>query len=253
MTYFSLGEKVALITGARRGIGKTIALAYAQAGADVVVGDIVIEDGQLEAVAQEIRHMGRRCVPLQVDTTRKGDVDQMVMKALDQFGCIDILVNNAGIIIQAPILETKEEDWDRLMTVDLKGYFLCSQAVGRTMVERKKGNIISLASQFAFKTTEGMGMYSVAKAGVVMLTRVLAHELGRHGIRANAIAPSLVKTEFSREGWSNPGHVKRVEATIPLGRLAETTDLAGAALFLASDASAYMTGGTLLLDGGTLA
>jgi NAD(P)-dependent dehydrogenase (short-subunit alcohol dehydrogenase family) len=172
---------------------------------------------------------------------------------IDQYGSIDILVNNAGILITSSILEISEKDWDRLLGVDLKGYFLCAQMVGKKMVERKRGCIINIASQYAFKVAPGMGPYSVAKAGVVMLTRVLAKELGSFGIRANTIAPAMVKTEFSRTGWSDPSSLKRIETSIPLGRVAETTDLVGAALLLASDASSYITGHTILVDGGALA
>lgn len=250
---FSLAGEVAIVTGSRRGIGRTIALAFAEAGANVAVCDLVVEDGELQAVAEEIQRLGRRSLAIQADTSKKMDVNNLVRKVVDQFGVIDILVNNAGIMIKSPLLEMPENDWDRLMSVDLKGYYLCSQAVGRRMVEQKKGKIINIASQYAFKVTPGMGVYSIAKAGVVMLTRVLAQELGSYRIRANAIAPCLVKTEFSRPSWSDPEYLKQVEATIPLGRVAETTDLVGAALFLASEASCYVTGHTILVDGGTLA
>jgi NAD(P)-dependent dehydrogenase (short-subunit alcohol dehydrogenase family) len=249
----SLVGEVAIVTGSRRGIGKTIALAFAQAGADVAVCDIVIDDGQLVGVAGEIQKLGRRSLAIQVDTSKKKDVDRLVQKVMEQFGVINILVNNAGIIIKSPLLDMPENDWDRLMSVDLKGYYLCSQAVGKRMIKQKKGKIINIASQYAFKVTPGMGVYSIAKAGVVMLTRVLAQELGSYGIRANTIAPCLVKTEFSRLSWSDPEFLKQVEASIPLGRVAETGDLVGAALFLASEASSFITGHTLLVDGGTLA
>jgi NAD(P)-dependent dehydrogenase (short-subunit alcohol dehydrogenase family) len=228
-------------------------LAFAEAGAEVAVCDLVVEDGELQSVAQEIQKMGRRSLALQGDTSQKADVDRMVQKVMDQYGGIDILVNNAGIILRSSILDMPEKDWDRLLNVDLKGYFLCAQAVGRKMVERKKGVIINIASQFAFKVAAGMGAYSVAKAGVVMLTRVFAHELGRFGIRTNTVAPAMVRTEFSRPTWSDPETLKQVEASLPLGRVAETSDLVGAALFLASDASSYITGHTLLVDGGALA
>ncbi len=249
----SLAGQVAIVTGGRRGIGKAIALAFAEAGADVAVCDLVVEDGELQSVAQEIQKLGRRPLALQADTSQKADVDRMVQKVTDQYGGIDILVNNAGIILRSSILDMPEKDWDRLLNVDLKGYFLCAQAVGRKMVERKKGVIINIASQFAFKVAAGMGAYSVAKAGVVMLTRVFAHELGRFGIRTNTVAPAMVRTEFSRQTWSDPQTLKQVEASLPLGRVAETTDLVGAALFLASDASSYITGHTILVDGGALA
>ena len=190
---FSLAGKVALVTGARQGIGKTIALALAEAGADVAICDLVADDYKLNAVAQEIQKLGRRSLTVQADTSQKEDVDRMVKKVWDQYEGIDILVNNAGIIIRSPILDMAEKDWDRLLGVDLKGYFLCAQAVGRKMVERKKGVIINIASQFAFKVAPGMGAYSVAKAGVAMLTRVFAHELGRFGVRSKFRCPRVGK------------------------------------------------------------
>jgi len=250
---FSLAGKVALVTGARQGIGKTIALAVAEAGADVAICDLIADDGQLLAVAQEIKKLGRRAFTVHGDTSQKTDVDRMVQRVTDHYRRIDILINNAGILIRSPILEMSERDWDRLLNVDLKGYFLCAQAVGKKMVEQKKGIIINIASQFAFKVVAGMGAYSVAKAGVVMLTRVLAQELGKFGIRANTVAPAMVRTEFSRHTWSDPETLKQVEASLPLGRVAETTDLVGAVLLLASDASSYITGHTILVDGGALA
>jgi len=250
---FSLADQVAIVTGGRRGIGKTIALAFAQAGADVAVCDCIVEDGELEAVAEKIRLIGRRSLAIQADTSLKADVDNMVQKVMEQFGAIDILVNNAGVAVMGPLLDLPEEDWDKVINVDLKGYYLCSQAVGKRMVEQKKGNILCVASQYAFKPVPDMGVYSIAKAGVVMLTRVLARELGSYGIRANAIAPGLIKTELSRVAWSNPDVLKRMETKISLGRIAETGDLVGAAIFLASDASDYITGHTIMVDGGVLA
>ena len=249
----SLSGEVAIVTGARRGIGKTIALAFAGAGADVAVCDLVADDGQLEAVAAEIEKLGRRSMAIQVDTTRRAEVETMAQHVVDRLGPIGILMNNAGILIRSSILDLAEEDWDRLMTVDLKSYYLCAQAVGRRMVEEKRGRIINTASQFAFRVVPGMGPYAIAKAGVVMLTRALAQELGSRGIRVNAIAPGMVKTDFSKDAWINPDYVKQYSAQMPLGRMGETTDLVGAALFLASDASAYVTGHTIVIDGGALA
>jgi NAD(P)-dependent dehydrogenase (short-subunit alcohol dehydrogenase family) len=250
---YSLAGKVALVTGGRRGIGKTIALAFAEAGADVSACDVVVDDGQLDGVASEIRRLGRRSLAIHADTSRKIDVDHMVNKVMDEFGVIDILVNCAGIGIAGRLMDLKEDEWDRVINVNLKGYYLCSQAVGIRMVERKQGNILSIASQYAFKAAPDLGVYSIAKAGVVMLTRVLARELGSYGIRANAIAPGLVRTELSRHDWADPEIRAQREAAIPLGRLSETDDLAGLALFLASDASSYITGHTVLADGGELA
>ena len=249
----SLSGKVALVTGGRRGIGKTIALGFAEAGADVAVCDIIADDGQLDGVAKEIQRLRRRSLAIQADTSRKTDVDHLVNRVMDEFGAIDILVNCAGIGVPGRLVNLKEDEWDRVIDVNLKGYYLCAQAVGIKMIERKQGNILCIASQFAFKAAPGLGVYSIAKAGVVMLTRVLARELGGYGIRANAIAPGLVRTELSRHDWSDPDIRAQREAAIPLGRLAETDDLVGLALFLASDASSYITGHTILADGGELA
>jgi NAD(P)-dependent dehydrogenase (short-subunit alcohol dehydrogenase family) len=250
---FSLTDEVIIVTGARRGIGKTIALALAEAGAHVAVCDVVIEDGELDAVAAEIQGLGRASLAIQADTSKKADVDKMVQKVMDRFGHIDVLVNNAGILIRSSLMDMPEDVWDKLINVDLKGYFLCAQAVGRRMVEQGKGRIINIASQFGFKVVPGMAGYSIAKTGVVMLTRALAQELGKHGIRANAIAPGLAITEFSRASWTDLEFTKQYNASVPLGRMAETADFVGAALFLASGASSYVTGHTILVDGGALA
>jgi len=247
---FSLAGKVAIITGGKRGIGRAIALAFAEAGADIVVCSRVVEDGQLGAVAEEIQRLGRHSLAVQTDITRKNDVDSLVQRVMDEFGGIDILVNNAAMNIMAPLLELREDGWDRIINTDLKGYYLCCQAVGKRMVDRKRGNIINMASIAAMKARQKMGAYCIAKAGVVMLTRVLALELASYNIRVNAIAPSTVKTKFSQHLWSEPETLKRIEAEIPLGRLAEPGDIIGAALFLASDASSYITGHTIIVDGG---
>jgi NAD(P)-dependent dehydrogenase (short-subunit alcohol dehydrogenase family) len=251
---FSLAGEVALITGARRGIGKAIALVYAESGADVAIADRVTDDGQLENVAEQIRKLGRQCHIIAADVSQKSDIDKMVDQVISRFTKIDILVNNAGIAFRAPILETTEADWDRVFNIDLRSYFLCAQAAGKTMVERKKGNVINISTQWAFKTgSNGMGTYGIAKAGVVMLTRVLSRELNSFNIRANSIAPGMVKTDFSFPSWSDPERLKQIENAIPLGRAAETGDIVGAALFLASPASSYITGQTIIIDGGGLA
>jgi NAD(P)-dependent dehydrogenase (short-subunit alcohol dehydrogenase family) len=248
---FSLAGRAAIVTGGRRGIGRAIALALAEAGADVALGDRVVEDGELEAIAAGIKKMGRRSLAVQTDITRKAEVDSLVQKTLAELGAVDILVNNAAMNIRAPLLELNEEGWDKVIDTDLKGYYLCSQAVAKVMVKQKRGNIINIASTAAMYTAPEMGAYCIAKAGVVMLTRILAVELAQYNIRVNAVAPSMVKTKFSQPLWADPKTLKEIEAGIPLGRLAEPSDIVGPVLFLASEASAYITGHTIVVDGGS--
>jgi len=249
-TSFPLQGKVAIVTGGRRGIGEAIALALAEAGADIAICDRVVDDGELEAVTEEVQRLGRRSLAVRADITQKADVDSMVQRVVDEFGVIDILVNSAAMNIRAPLLELGEDGWDRVINTDLKGYYLCSQAVGKRMVEQKRGSIINIASTAAIKAAAEMGAYCIAKAGVVMLTRVLALELAQYNIRVNAIAPYMVKTKFSQPLWGDPETLKQLESEIPLGRLAEPGDIVGSALFLASDASSYITGHTIIVDGG---
>ena len=247
----SLEGKVAIVTGGSRGIGRSIALGFAEAGADVVVASRTV--AELEKVAQEIEGLGRRALAIPTNVGVKAEVDNMVAKTLERFDTVDILVNNAAMNIMRPLIELREDGWDKVMNVCLKGYFLCSQAVANVMMEKQSGNIINIASTGATKAAVGLGAYGIAKAGVVMLTQLLAVELARYKIRVNAIGPSLVRTKFSEPMWSNPDSLKALEATIPLGRIAEPEDIMSVALFLASDASDYVTGQTLYVDGGTLA
>jgi NAD(P)-dependent dehydrogenase (short-subunit alcohol dehydrogenase family) len=247
----SLKGKVAIVTGGSRGIGRAIALGFAEAGADVAVASRTTAD--LERVAEQIEAKGRRALAVPTNIAVKAEVDNMVARTLEKFGTIDILVNNAAINIMRPLVDLREDGWDKVMNVDLKGYFLCSQAAAKVMMEKKSGNIINMASTGAAKAAPGLGAYSIAKAGVVMLTKLLAVELASYNIRVNAIGPYLVKTMFSQPMWADPDTCKAVEASIPLGRLAEPDDISSVALFLASDASSYITGQTIFVDGGTMA
>ena len=253
---FSLERKVAVVTGGRRGIGRAIALAFAEAGADVAVADFVVEGGELAAVAEEIQRLGRRSLAFQTDVTRSSDVDNMVQRVIDELGVIDILVNNAGIVgLGSTVLETTEDDWDKVIDVNLKGCYLCSQAVGKEMVKQRRGNIINMASVGGLKVRRrGRGAaYSISKAGIIMLTRILAVELASYNIRVNAIAPSMVRTEMAQSIIADPKAIAAEEARIPLGRVGEPEDIAATALFLASDASSYVTGHTVIAEGGQLA
>ena len=247
----SLKGKIAIVTGGGKGIGSAIALGFAQAGANVVVASRTPAD--LERVKSQIENLGRHALAVQTNIAVKAEVDNMVAKTLEKFGTIDILVNNAAINIMRNLVDLREDGWDKVMNVDLKGYFLCSQAAAKVMMEKKTGNIINIVSTGATKAAPGLGAYSIAKAGVVMLTKLLAVELASYHIRVNAIGPYLVKTAFSQPMWSNPEALQALEASIPLGRIAEPEDVVSVALFLASDASSYITGQTIYVDGGTLA
>ena len=249
---FTMTGKIALITGGRTGMGRAFALAFAEAGADIVICSRTNEDDGLEAVAAEIKKLGQRALAIRADVSRKDDVENMVKKAIAELGDIDILINNAGILVRGPLLEAVEDIWDRMIDTNLKGCYLCSQAVGRIMVERKRGNIINVASIAGLSSMTLRTAYSISKAGVIMLTRVLARELGSYNIRVNAIAPGTVRTRMSEAVISSPEFAK-ILANTPLGRFGEVNDITGAALFLASDAASWITGHTLLVDGGYLA
>ena len=252
---FTMTDKVVLITGGRVGIGRAFALAFAEAGADVAICSRTGEAG-LEAVANEIRKLGRRALYVKADVSSKIDVENMVQKTVAELGDIDVLINNAGIFVQRPLLEIEEDVWDEIIDINLKGCYLCSQAVGRLMVERKKGNIINMASTDGLKSCPPDGVYCVSKAGIIMLTRLFARELGKYNIRVNAIAPWVVKTPMVAAsgvaGEDADEYTKAEYANLALKRFGETDDIIGAALYLASDAAKWVTGHTLVVDGGLL-
>ena len=244
--------KVALITGGRRGIGRALALGFADGGADVAIcsrsGEV-----ELQAVANEITKLGRRALAIRADVSSKVDVENMVKKTVAELGYIDILINNAAISIWGSILETEEDEWDKVIDINLKGPYLCSQVVGRLMVERKEGNIINIASIDGLKSNVSESAYSISKAGVIMLTRVLARELGPYNIRVNAVAPGDMKEGMAGSPKGDPEVAKARLPDAVLARFGETDDIVGAALFLASDAASWITGHTLVVDGGYLA
>lgn len=250
----SLQDKVTIVTGARRGIGKAIALGFARAGSNVAVFDRVVEDGLLEGVAREIESIDRHSLAIQADVTRKTDVDNMVQKTVKELGGVDILINNAGIIPRGTPLEISEEMWDAVMAVNLKGCLLCSQAAAKRMIEQGRGgSIIHISSVAGIEANVNRAGYASSKAGLIMLTRQMAVELGPHNIRVNNIAPSNVKTEWNRDIYSDPEKSKQRLSIVPIKRWVEPTEIVNAALFLASDFATYITGITLPVDGGRLA
>jgi NAD(P)-dependent dehydrogenase (short-subunit alcohol dehydrogenase family) len=248
-----LADKVAVVTGGRRGIGQAIALAFADAGADVAICDIVTGDGELEKTAECIIQAGRKCITAGVDTRRKEQVDAFVEKVAGYYGRIDIVVSNAGVGNTIPLLKLEESQWDEVIDTNLKGYFLCCTAAAKKMVPQKKGNIITIASIGALRPSLGSPVYNISKAGVDMLTRQLALELAPYNIRVNSICPSPVRTELIRTLWADPERLKNLSARVPLGRIAEPAEVASVAVFLASDASSYVTGHNVVVDGGMYA
>ena len=251
MKNLGLKGKTAIVTGGRRGIGRAIALALAGAGADLIIADIVADDGKLEEVAAEIKKLRRRCLIVKVDISSRSDIERMARHAIEVFGRIDILVNCAGVWIPGEtLLECPEEHWDRVIDTNLKGTYLCCQVVGKVMAGQAGGNIINLSSQVGLNPGTGAGAYSISKAGIIMLTRQLALELAGKNIRVNALAPGIVKTDFNYDLWKDPEVERQISRGVPLGRLAGPEDVALAALFLASDDSGYITGATVPVDGG---
>ena len=249
---FRLWGKVALVTGGSRGIGRSIALGLAEAGADIVLAARKLPD--LEETAQEITKLGRRALAVSANIRYLPELDNLVNKAVGEFHSIDILVNNAATNpVFGSVFDIDEKAWDVTMGLNLKGCFFLSQAVGKVMREKGGGCIINVASEDGIRPFVGLGVYSISKAGVIMLTKVLAEEWGQYNIRVNAIAPAFVRTKFSQAVWDNPLMVKEVENNTALGRIAEPEEMVNAALFLASEASSYMTGQTIILDGGHFA
>jgi len=246
---FYLSGKVALVTGGSRGIGRAIALGLAEAGADIVLASRKLPD--LEAVAQEVSQLGRRALPVAANVRHLPEIENLVDQAVGEFGHIDILVNNAATNpVFGLIFDIDEKAWDVTLGLNLKGYFFLSQKVAGLMRDKGGGVIINIASDAGISPSVGLGVYSISKAGVIMLTRVLAQELGQYNIRVNGIAPGIVRTKFSEALWSNPSIAAEAEDNTALKHIAEPEEIATAALYLASKASSHMTGETLLLDGG---
>ncbi|WP_137890255.1 3-oxoacyl-ACP reductase family protein [Ramlibacter sp. 2FC] len=247
-----LDNKVALVTGAARGIGREIALTLAREGADIVANALHMPN--LESLVAEIEGLGRRAKAVTADISRKADVDRMVDAAIGAFDKIDILVCNAGITRFAPFLEMTEEDWDAVIAVDLKGTFLCGQAVAKHMVPRKYGKIINVSSLSGLGARNPtMANYAASKAGVNNLSRVMALALGEHGINVNVVAPGVIQTEMGlarRTPQEYAAYLDLYRQQTALHRVGEARDIANAVLFLASDDSSFITGQVIVSDGG---
>ena len=244
-----LEGKVAIVTGAGQGIGRAIALTLAKEGAAVVVNDINLKSAK--EVAEEIKSQGGKAVPIKADASNGEEVNTLVEKTVNKFKKIDILVNNAGTAKLTPTVELTEAEWDSTIDVDLKGQFLCSQAVAKHMIKQKRGKIVNIASLAAHIGTPGLVAYSASKGGVIQLTKVLAVEWGKHNITVNAVSPGLTMTELVKAVFKERPDVFEGVERIPLKRLAMPEDIANAVLFLASSESDYITGQVIIVDGGT--
>jgi 3-oxoacyl-[acyl-carrier protein] reductase len=241
-----LKDKVALITGGARGIGKAIAMKFAQEGSDIVVADVNLEEA--EKTAKEIESMGRKSLALTLDVTDYVKTEEAVNKVLDKFSKIDILVNNAGITKDNLLLRMGQPEWDAVINVNLKGTFNCTKAVARPMIKQRQGRIVNIASIIGIIGNPGQANYAASKAGIIALTKSSAKELASRNINVNAVAPGFIQTEMTAK-LPDALKAKMMEA-IPLAKFGTPEDVANICLFLASDDSSYVTGQTIVVDGG---
>jgi NAD(P)-dependent dehydrogenase (short-subunit alcohol dehydrogenase family) len=249
---FDLSERVGIVTGGGRGLGRSMALALADFGANLIIADIIIN--QAEEVAKEITKESKRSLAIKVDVTKPKEVTRMVSQALRHFGRIDILINNAGIYLNAPAEHFDPKDWHRVLSVNLTGVFLCAQAVGKVMIKQRKGKIINIASVVGMVgTPHDATAYSSSKAGAINLTRSLAAEWGKYNINVNAIAPGIIETDLTRKRLKSKKYYEYWIDRTPLRRIGKPDDLIGAVIYLSSQASDWLTGQTIVIDGGYMA
>ena len=247
MNLFDLTGRIALVTGAGRGLGRASALALAEAGADIAAASRSTDE--LESLADEVRAVGRRASVHRLDIRSVADIGRTVAEVIETHGRIDILVNNAGTNVQQDVLDVTEADWDLVYETNLKGAFFTAQAVGRHMVERGSGKIINMCSTFANLGWPGRVSYAASKGGLAQATRVMAIEWSSKGVNVNAVGPTATLTKMNEQLFSNEAYRERVLSRIPAGRYAEPKDVAGAVVYLASPASDMVHGHMLMVDG----
>ncbi|MDD4862286.1 MAG: SDR family NAD(P)-dependent oxidoreductase [Smithellaceae bacterium] len=247
---FSFTGKTVIVTGGGRGIGRAIALGFAQAGANVVVCSRT--NAEIDAVAEEIRNKGGKALAVATDLTVHEQLENLVDTTVKEFGRIDILVNNAARSFLRGLLDLREDGWDKCFNTNVKAVWLLSRLVARKMMEQKSGKIINITTVGAEKAEAGMAAYGCSKAALKHLTRCMAREWAQLGINVNAVAPGFTRTDFSKPIWSNPDVEKLICQAIPKGKIAEPEDIVGAVFFLASGAADYITGDTIYVDGGTM-
>lgn len=244
----ALTDKVAIITGGGRGIGKAIGNLFASAGARVVIVDI--DADEIENTVGEIKTINSQVLGVKTDVSRQSEVEAMISTVLEKFGTVDILVNNAAIEYYIPLMRMREDGWDKTFDVNVKSYFLCAQSAGKIMLKKNSGSIINFASLAGFFADKYSGAYCSSKAAIIQLSRALAGELAHHNIRVNCIAPGMVKTRMAHAATKDEETFARYCRIIPMGRFAEPIEMAKVALFLASDLASYITGTTITVDGG---
>ena len=245
---FDLSGKVAIVTGATKGLGHGMAVALAEAGANIVV--VSRTPHECENVAKEIAGLGVETLAQPCDVTKKASIIELANKTIERFGKIDILVNNAGTAVTIPCEDLTEEDWDKVMDTNLKSVFLLSQAVGKQMIAQKHGKIINIASMFGLVGDKNVLPYLASKGGVIQLTRGLALEWAKHNIQVNAVAPGYVMTPINQKELSEEKVYKYITGKTPMRRLGKAEEIAGAVVYLASDSASYTTGTVLAIDGG---
>jgi NAD(P)-dependent dehydrogenase (short-subunit alcohol dehydrogenase family) len=250
MDIFDLSGKVAIVTGGNQGIGLAISRGLAEAGAAVIIANRRAEEGK--QAAESLKKDGLNVISIPTDVSNEASIAAMVSNVVENLGKIDILVNNAGVIIRKPAEEMSREDWDHIMNTNLRGAFFCCQLVGREMIKQKKGKIINISSDASQRAMPERSVYATSKAGVSHLTRCLAVEWAKHNINVNAIGPGPTHTPLNKKYYEeNPDKLQQTVQSIPMGRMGDTSDYIGAAVFLASEASNFMTGQTLLIEGGS--
>ncbi|MBU4086425.1 MAG: SDR family oxidoreductase [Nanoarchaeota archaeon] len=241
---FSLINKVAIVTGSARGIGQAIAIELARQGADVVVSDIIPGD----ETVKKIKALKRKSIYVKTDVTSKKDIESLIQETIKNFKKIDILVNNAGVFITQPTLDFSQENWDKTLNINLRGYFLCSQAALKYM--KKGASIINISSVAGMSGYPMAAAYCASKGGVRLLTKSLAVEFGPKGIRVNSIHPGIIETAMTQDILKDKNTKEGMVSKVPLRRTGQPIDIAGPAVFLASDAASYITGEELIVDGG---
>ena len=249
---FSLAGKIAVVTGASRGIGRAIALAFAEAGADVAVAARSEDD--LETLAKEIDALGRRALAVRTDVTNREDIESLLDRTVAELGGIDVLVNNAGgSNFTSPLVGLRPAGWDRLLKLNLDSVFHGTQLAAQRMLEHGGGSIIQISSVAGIEGAPGLSPYSAAKGGVRLFSQAVAKELAGSGVRVNVIAPGWIETPLNDWMTKDKSILQTIEAMIPMGRIGQADEIVGAAIYLASDASSFVTGSTLVIDGGQTA